>query len=294
MRRLFRTLVALSIAVLPAATDASAQTLSLDVRDGLVSLDARNVPVRDVLRKWADETGATLVNLDKLQGGTISLQLSSVPEREALRTILRGLSGYVIMAKPEPGGDAASLVDRIVFVASGTAPQTTTPGTALATNAGSPAAASAVVRGADAAALGIDPRKDVDADDEQREANATGAALFPMVFGAPGTTGGDASATPVATGVSQGTRGSQSVPGGFAATGGGTAPPSAASPFASGYVPSAASLEAIREHPLPAEYAARLLDVWDENGRRLVGPTPEPPPPSTTPIGSSQPGTIAK
>ena len=46
-----------ALALLLIALPASAQQLSLEIRDGLVTLQATNVPVRQVLAEWAKVGG---------------------------------------------------------------------------------------------------------------------------------------------------------------------------------------------------------------------------------------------
>src|SRR5215216_4597122 len=89
---LFAALVAL--ALLPVG--ASAQQMKLEIQDGRVTLDAQNVPARQILSEWARIGGARILNGEKVVGTPLTLQLKSVPERQALDIILRGVSGYML------------------------------------------------------------------------------------------------------------------------------------------------------------------------------------------------------
>ena len=79
------------LTVVPARADA--QHLQLQMQNGLVTLDAQNVSVRQILAEWARVGGARIVNGEKVMGAPVTLQLNGVPERQALDTILRGVSG---------------------------------------------------------------------------------------------------------------------------------------------------------------------------------------------------------
>src|SRR5262245_19470025 len=88
--------------VLLLASHADAQQMKLDIRDGRVSLDAQNVPVRQILAEWARVGGSKVINGDKVVGAPVSMQFDGVPERQALDIILRTVSGYMLAAR-QPG-----------------------------------------------------------------------------------------------------------------------------------------------------------------------------------------------
>ncbi len=98
MVRVCFTLLALLVAL-----PAWAQQLKLDIRDGLVTLSADNVPVRQVLAEWAKVGGTRVVGAERIAGPPLTLSLEGVPEAKALDIILRGAAGYVAAARPVPG-----------------------------------------------------------------------------------------------------------------------------------------------------------------------------------------------
>jgi hypothetical protein len=100
--------------VLAVAATAEAQTLSLKLEGGRVTLNAQNVSVTEILRQWAKVGGATVLNGDQIQSGPVSLEFVNVPERAALETVLRGVSGYILVGRQAAG--AASTIDRILIV----------------------------------------------------------------------------------------------------------------------------------------------------------------------------------
>ena len=91
------TRLALALLLLTcSATPSWAAALTLSVRDGLVSLDAQDVTVRQILTEWARVGKTRIVNVERITGGPITLKLDAVPEKQALDIILRidpGLHG---------------------------------------------------------------------------------------------------------------------------------------------------------------------------------------------------------
>jgi hypothetical protein len=108
-----------AVALLPARADA--QNMKLQIQDGRVTLDAQNVPVRQILAEWARVGGAKIVNGEKVAGAPLTLQLQAMPEREALDIILRGVSGYMLAARQE--GSGVSAFDRIMILPTSSAPR---------------------------------------------------------------------------------------------------------------------------------------------------------------------------
>ena len=96
-------LVSSAVLGLLVAGDAAAQKLSLRIDKGLVTLDADNVTVDEVLARWVDTTGLNLISKSG-QGSDIpvSLRLEGVPERQALAMVLRDLSGYIMGERRDP------------------------------------------------------------------------------------------------------------------------------------------------------------------------------------------------
>ena len=95
---------------------ATAQSLSLRLEGGTVTLHATNVTVDEILARWSKTTGLTVVS----QNGhgsdiPVTLDLTGVPERDALRLILRDLSGYIMGEKRDPLTGAVR-IDRLVIL----------------------------------------------------------------------------------------------------------------------------------------------------------------------------------
>jgi len=96
---------------------AGAQQLTLTMSGGRVSLEATGVPVRQILAEWSRVGDVQIVNGDKVQGPALTLSLQNVPERDAIDTVLRGVSGYMVAARAEgTGAPHASRYDRILIL----------------------------------------------------------------------------------------------------------------------------------------------------------------------------------
>jgi hypothetical protein len=103
------------------ALPAEAGDLTLTIADGRVTLVARDVTVREILAEWARVGQTRIVNAEKLVGGPVTLQLENVPEAQALDTLLRSASGY-IMAPRSAASSGPSMYDRIMILATSRAP----------------------------------------------------------------------------------------------------------------------------------------------------------------------------
>ena len=116
MRRILFTL-ALTGAV---AAPAGAQQLKIAFNQGLVSIDATSVPVRAVLSEWSKLGGTKVVGGERVAGAPLTLKLENVPEAQALEVVLRNVAGY--MAAPRTATTGASIYDRILVLATSSAP----------------------------------------------------------------------------------------------------------------------------------------------------------------------------
>ena len=116
----------LLLGVTLAATTASAD-VHITMADGKVTVSAKDATVGQILNEWARVGQTRIVNIDRLPGTPMSIELTNLPEAQALDTVLRSASGY--MAAPRAVAvPNASAYDRIFVLAtsSGT-PARTTP-----------------------------------------------------------------------------------------------------------------------------------------------------------------------
>jgi hypothetical protein len=123
-------LVSSAVLGLLVAGDAAAQKLSLHIDKGLVTLDADNVTVDEVLARWVDTTGLNLISKSG-QGSDIpvSLRLDGVTEREALAMVLRDLSGYIMGERRDPVTGIVT-IDRLMILPQSAAQPNSAPAVA--------------------------------------------------------------------------------------------------------------------------------------------------------------------
>jgi hypothetical protein len=99
-----------------AASTASAD-VQLTMHDGRVSIVAKDATLRQIMSEWARVGQTKVVNVDRIPGGPMTLELHDVPEDQALDILMRSLSGY--MAAPRAlQSPALSKFDRILVMPS--------------------------------------------------------------------------------------------------------------------------------------------------------------------------------
>jgi hypothetical protein len=113
--------IAASLLVLTTALPAQAQ-LTLAIQDGRVTLEAKNVPARQILAEWARVGGTRVVGAEKLTGAPLTLKIVDMPERQALDIVLRNAAGYMAAPRQASSPAGASTYDRILILATSTAP----------------------------------------------------------------------------------------------------------------------------------------------------------------------------
>jgi hypothetical protein len=179
------------------ATPSWAAGLTLSIRDGLVSLDAQDVTVRQILTEWARIGKTRIINVERVTGGPVTLKIDAMPEKQALDIILRAIPGYMALPRPTLIADG-SLYDRILIMATTTtvaAPRPQPPGTGfsgLQSGMPGPNGTLTQLRPNVPAPLspGMLPEQSV-ADDQMDDpaiAAAAAAGLVPIPAGNPGPT----------------------------------------------------------------------------------------------------------
>jgi hypothetical protein len=89
--------------------------VQLTIADGVVSLNATNATVRQILEQWAKVGQTKIVNVERVTGGPLTLQLVDMPEERALDVILRSVSGYLAAPRPTAAPNL-SRYDRILVL----------------------------------------------------------------------------------------------------------------------------------------------------------------------------------
>lgn len=174
MRHLLFTLALSGLVAAPAA----AQQVTVEFNQGLVSVDAAGVPVRTILNEWAKRGGTKVIGSERITGAPLTVKLVDVPEAKALEVILRSVAGY--MAAPRNGGEGASVYDRILVMATSSAPA---PATATRLAPANPNAMAGTQRF-------IPPQRQVNEDGEVKEDEEDPNPPNPPVFSFPGAQNG--------------------------------------------------------------------------------------------------------
>lgn len=113
---------AVGVVMVLASGSSAFADVQLTIRDGRVTLVAKDATVRQILTEWARVGQTNIVNVERIPGGPLTLQLTNVPEEQALDVLLRSVSGY--MAAPRPVVvENLSRFDRILVMPTSVAPR---------------------------------------------------------------------------------------------------------------------------------------------------------------------------
>jgi hypothetical protein len=107
--------VLLGLAACILVASAASAEVRLTMHDGRVTLVAKDATVRQILTEWARVGQTKIVNVERVPGGPISLELTNVPEAQALEILMRTLSGYITAPRPVAAANL-SLYDRIIVM----------------------------------------------------------------------------------------------------------------------------------------------------------------------------------
>lgn len=105
-------LIAATAALAGAAAPAAAE-LKLSFDAGRVTVVASDVPLAAILATWEQVGHTRFVAADSLPARPVSVHMENVPEREALRVLLRAAGGYI--AAPRGAAPAAGQPGRSAF-----------------------------------------------------------------------------------------------------------------------------------------------------------------------------------
>jgi hypothetical protein len=108
----------------------TARTLQLSFEpDGLVTLRAHNVTVREVLAEWARQCGCFVVNAHNLTGGplTIPVQFEHAPQDRVLESLLRQAAGYVLTPRRDSAAGPSRFETIYILATSNAAAGSYTP-----------------------------------------------------------------------------------------------------------------------------------------------------------------------
>ena len=132
--RAFTTL-ALATGVWLALAPVARAEVQVSIRNGRVSIVAKDATVKQILVEWARVGKTKVVNVERIPGGPMTIELKDVSEAEALDVLLRSLSGYMAAPRRTLASADASVYDSIVVMPT-TAPTAVTTRVAGPANAG--------------------------------------------------------------------------------------------------------------------------------------------------------------
>lgn len=99
---------------------AAAGEVMVQFHEGLVTLRARDASLREILQEWSRVGQTRLVNINVAPGEPLTLELTRVPEKQAIDVLLRSAAGYV--AAPRQRNDGASRFAQIRLMPPSVAP----------------------------------------------------------------------------------------------------------------------------------------------------------------------------
>jgi hypothetical protein len=106
-------LLVVAVLLLPAAS--AVADVHVFMKNGRVSIMAKDATVRQILAEWARVGQTKIVNVDRIPGGPQTLELNDVTETEALDVLLRSLSGYIVAPRAFPAANLSTF-DRIIII----------------------------------------------------------------------------------------------------------------------------------------------------------------------------------
>ena len=118
LRTTFLALSALAFLQSTASAD-----VKLMIQNGRVSLVAKDATVRQILTEWARVGQTQVVNVEKIPGGPQTIELTNVPEAEALDILLRSVTGFIVAPRTTPADATASQFDRIFVMPTAAVPR---------------------------------------------------------------------------------------------------------------------------------------------------------------------------
>ena len=121
--KMMKTLAGLVfVLVLISSASTAFADVTVTMHDGRVTIVAKDATVRQILTEWARVGQTKIVNVERIPGGPMTLELTNVPEQQALDLLLRSVSGY--MTAPRPVAVAnLSQFDRVVVMPTSAAPR---------------------------------------------------------------------------------------------------------------------------------------------------------------------------
>jgi len=103
--------------------------VKLTMGNGRVTLVAKDVTVRQILTEWARIGQTKIINLERIPGGPVSVELNDVPEAQALDVLLRRRARQPVQRRPHRHSRSRNSASRYLLMTMKTAtgPRPTCP-----------------------------------------------------------------------------------------------------------------------------------------------------------------------
>jgi len=97
------------------ASSTASADVQVTMQNGRISVVAKDATLRQIMTEWARVGQTKVVNIERIPGGPITLELRDVTEDQALDVLMRPLSGYVAAPRATPAPNL-SRFDRILVM----------------------------------------------------------------------------------------------------------------------------------------------------------------------------------
>ena len=107
--------LSLCVAVWLGAVSTASADVQLTMENGRVSIVAKDATIRQILTEWARVGHTKIVNVERIPGGPMTIELNNVTESQALEVLLRAMSGYIAAPRAVEAANL-SRFDRIIVM----------------------------------------------------------------------------------------------------------------------------------------------------------------------------------
>ena len=118
--------IALTVFASLALGSTASADVQLSIRDGRVSIVAKDATAAQILAAWATIGQTKVVNAERLPGEPMTIVLENASEEHALDVVLRSVGGYIAAARAIPLVNA-SRFDRIIVMLASVMPRVAVP-----------------------------------------------------------------------------------------------------------------------------------------------------------------------
>jgi hypothetical protein len=109
-------IVLIALCALAGAVSSASAEVQISLQNGRVTILAKDATVRQILTEWARVGQTKIVNVERIPGTPLTIELRDVPEQQALKTLLRSISGYMTAPRTTTMAADTSVFDRIIVM----------------------------------------------------------------------------------------------------------------------------------------------------------------------------------